>query len=76
MSRYTHLRSLMQSHDWFYEYADGNENWTSEFNKRHAIIDIMKTIPMIDAHDLITNFCPADMREVFLLQLQGLRYMN
>lgn len=72
----SNIRELLSSHDWYYEYSDDNTYFNKGFAERFKIIDILKAMPMNQVRDLILEFCPDDMREVFLLQLQGLRYIN
>lgn len=76
MSEHIYLRALLKAHDWYYEYADDHRHWTKGQDERQAIIKIIRDIPMKDAHDLVGEFCPAELRANFLLQIQGLRYMN
>jgi len=63
------IKSLMQKHDWFYEYADGQNEWRKGSDEKAHIISLMRKIPMYQIPELF-ELVPSELKAKWLLDLQ------
>lgn len=63
------IKSLMQTHDWFFDYSDDMRDWRKGSSEKQAILTLMRKIPMREIPELI-KLVPERLRQQWFLELQ------
>jgi len=63
------IKSLMQKHDWHYEYADDNKSYYAGLHEKSQILQLMRKIPMKEIPALL-ELVPKDLRAKWMIDLQ------
>lgn len=63
------IKSLMQKHDWYFEYSDDQKEWRKGSAEKAEIIALLRKIPMRDIPALF-ELVPHDLKQKWLLELQ------
>lgn len=66
------IKELMSKHDWYFDFADDNREWSKGFTEKREIISLMRQIPASELPGLL-ELVPKDLRLVWALDLQMLR---
>ena len=63
------IKSLMQKHDWFFDYSDDMRDWRKGSAEKQEILSLMRKIPMNQIPELM-EFVPKDLKTKWFLELQ------
>lgn len=63
------IKSLMQKHDWYFEYSDDQKEWRKGSAEKQEILALMHKIPMNQIPELM-KLVPHDLKQKWLLELQ------
>ena len=63
------IKSLMQKHDWYFEYSDDQKEWRKGSAEKAEIIALLRKIPMRDI-PVLFELVPHDLKQKWLLELQ------
>ena len=47
------IKSLMQKHDWFFDYSDDQREWRKGSGEKQEILNLMRKIPMDQLPELM-----------------------
>ena len=63
------IKSLMQKHDWFFDYSDDMRDWRKGSAEKQEILSLMRKIPMNQIPELM-KLVPEELKTHWLLALQ------
>lgn len=63
------IKSLMQKHDWFFDYSDDMRDWRKGFAEKQEILSLMRKIPMNEIPELM-KLVPEELKTKWILELQ------
>ena len=64
------IKSLMQKHDWFFDYSDDMRDWRKGSAEKQEILSLMRKIPMNQIPELM-KLVPEELKTHWLLALQS-----
>ena len=63
------IKSLMQKHDWFFDYSDDMRDWRKGSAEKQEILALMRKIPMNQIPELM-KLVPEELKAKWLIELQ------
>lgn len=63
------IKSLMQKHDWFFDYSDDHRDWRKGSTEKQEILALMRKIPMNQIPELM-KLVPEKLQTQWMLELQ------
>lgn len=63
------IKSLMQKHDWFFEYSDDHREWQKGWDEKLKIIELMRKIPMNEIPELL-KLVPEPIQKKWYIEFQ------
>ena len=63
------IKSLMQKHDWYFDYSDDQREWRKGSGEKQEILNLMRKIPMNQIPELI-KLVPEDLQQKWFIDLQ------
>ena len=63
------IKSLMQKHDWFFDYSDDMRDWRKGLAEKQEILSLMRKIPMNQIPELL-KLVPEELKTKWILELQ------
>ena len=63
------IKSLMQKHDWFFEYSDDHREWRRGWDEKLKIIELMRKIPMNEIPELM-KLVPEPIQKKWYIEFQ------
>lgn len=63
------IKSLMQKHDWFYDYSDDMGEWRKGFAEKQEILSLMRKIPMNQIPELL-KLVPEPIQKKWYIEFQ------
>lgn len=63
------IKSLMQKHDWFFDYSDDMRDWRKGFGEKQEILALMRKIPMNQIPELL-KLVPEPIQKKWYVEFQ------
>lgn len=63
------IKSLMQKHDWFFDYSDDHREWQKGFSEKLEIIELMRKLSPDDIKELI-KLVPEPIQKKWHIEFQ------
>lgn len=63
------IKSLMQKHDWYFDYSDDMRDWRKGSAEKQEILSLMRKIPMNQIPELM-KLVPEELKTKWILELQ------
>ncbi len=65
------IKELMQKHDWFFDYSDGQRDWRKGSAEKQEILSLMRKIPRNQIPELL-GLVPQELKTQWFIELQRL----
>lgn len=63
------IKSLMQKHDWFFDYSDDMRDWRKGSAEKQEILSLMRKIPMNEIPELM-KLVPEPIQKKWYIEFQ------
>ncbi len=63
------IKSLMQKHDWFFDYSDDMHDWRKGLAEKQEILSLMRKIPMNEIPELL-KLVPEPIQKKWYIEFQ------